>query len=90
MNKAESAIEIIALSLAAILLASTMQLIPVWCGVMLAYIAHLRARGVQPVRVVDKRGMMVISLNLTERMAFCLIVRHPAQQRQVWQLQGAM
>lgn len=41
----EERIEILALSVVALALASTMALVPVWCGVFVAYIAYLRASG---------------------------------------------
>lgn len=85
-SRAETKIEIIALATAAMLLASTMQVVPVWCGVMLAYIAYLRACGVAPVKVVERRGLTVVSLNISESMAFCLVMRKQ-NSPYVWQLQ---
>lgn len=81
---------IVAISAVTILIAGIrrVDLAPFWCGVVVAYTAYLRASGVKPVSVVGKRGLTVISLNLSESMAFCLVMRQKPTNN-VWALQVA-
>lgn len=82
----EEKIEILALSVVALALASTMALVPVWCGVFVAYIAYLRASGVKPVSVIDNSRYSVVSLNLSNSLSVCLVVN---QKNRKWALQVA-
>ncbi len=84
-------IEILVLSILACLLASTFAVVPVWIGVIIAYVAFLKAFGVTRfVAVSQRKGYTLLSLNIAPGASLCLVVRNRQSQPQynVWQLQA--
>lgn len=83
-------IEILVLSILACLLASTFAVVPVWIGVIIAYVAFLKAFGITRfVAVSQRKGYTLLSFNIAPGTSLCLVMRNPQPQPiyNVWQLQ---